>query len=195
MTIVYFVRHAEPNYNNHDDMSRELSDKGLIDRKLVTEFLADKGIDIVMSSPYKRAVDTVKEFVEKAGMDIVIVEDFRERKIDSCWIEDFNSFCKQQWEDFDYKLTDGECLAEVQRRNINALEQILRDYKEKTIVVGSHGTALSTIINYYDKAFDYTQYEKVKGLMPWVVEFSFEKLKCVGIKQYNLFARNEYKIN
>lgn len=111
MTIVYFVRHAEPNYNNHDDMSRELSDKGLIDRKLVTEFLEDKGIDIVMSSPYKRAVDTVKEFAEKADIDIVIVEDFRERKIDSCWIEDFNSFCKRQWENFDYKLTDGECLA------------------------------------------------------------------------------------
>ena len=29
MTTVYFVRHAEPNYDNHDDMSRELSKKGL----------------------------------------------------------------------------------------------------------------------------------------------------------------------
>lgn len=32
------------------------------------------------------------------------------------------------------------------------------------------------------------RYEKIKGLMPWVVEFSFEKMRCVGIKQYNLFA-------
>ena len=187
MTIVYFVRHAEPNYNNHDDLSRELSDKGLIDRKLVTEFLVDKEIDVVMSSPYKRAVDTVKEFADKAGMDVAIVEDFIERKIDSCWIKDFNSFCKQQWEDFDYKLIDGECLAEVQKRNINALEQILRDYREKTIVVGSHGTALSTIINYYDKTFDYTEYEKIKGLMPWVVKLSFEDMECIDIQQYNLF--------
>lgn len=187
MTIVYFVRHAEPNYNNHDDMLRELSDKGLIDRKLVTEFLADKGIDVVMSSPYKRAVDTVKEFADKSGMDIVVVDDFRERKIDSCWIEDFNSFCKQQWEDFDYKLTDGECLADVQKRNINALNLVLKNYKEKTIVVGSHGTALSTIINYYDKSFNYTEYEKIKGLMPWVVKMSFEYIGCIDIQQYNLF--------
>lgn len=28
-TTVYFVRHAEPNYNNHDDMTRELSAKGI----------------------------------------------------------------------------------------------------------------------------------------------------------------------
>lgn len=35
MTTVYFVRHAEPNYNNHDDELRELTEKGLEDRKLV----------------------------------------------------------------------------------------------------------------------------------------------------------------
>ena len=36
MTIVYFVRHAESNYNNHDDLLRELTEKGLKDSKLVT---------------------------------------------------------------------------------------------------------------------------------------------------------------
>jgi len=49
ITVVYFVRHAEPNYENHDDMTRELSEKGLKDRKLVTEFLWDKDIQIVLS--------------------------------------------------------------------------------------------------------------------------------------------------
>ena len=47
-TIVYFVRHAQPNYENHDDMLRELSAKGLQDRKLVTDFLKDKEIDLVL---------------------------------------------------------------------------------------------------------------------------------------------------
>ncbi len=28
-TVVYFVRHAEPNYNNQDDMERELSEEGI----------------------------------------------------------------------------------------------------------------------------------------------------------------------
>ena len=62
MTNIYFVRHAEPNYNNHDDLTRELSPKGMTDRELVTAFLADKQVDIVLSSPYKRAVDTVTHF-------------------------------------------------------------------------------------------------------------------------------------
>ena len=81
-TNVYFIRHAEPNYDNHDDMTRELSEKGLKDRVLVTEFLKDKQIDAVLSSPFKRAVDTVRDFAEKSGLEIEVVEDFRERRID-----------------------------------------------------------------------------------------------------------------
>lgn len=51
MTTVYFVRHAEHNYNNYDDMTRELSPKGFNDRLLVTDFLADRNVDVVLSSP------------------------------------------------------------------------------------------------------------------------------------------------
>lgn len=188
MTTVYFVRHAEPNYDNHNDMMRELSSKGLKDRTLVTDFLMDKQIDVVLSSPYKRAVDTIRDFAEKSGMDILIIDDFKERKVDSCWIEDFNSFCKKQWDDFSYKLSDGECLEEVQSRNIAALEMVLELYKDKNIVVGTHGTALSTIIHFYDRTFGYADFNEIKGLMPWIVRFTFEEKSLIKIKRYGSLA-------
>ena len=59
---------------------------------MVTKFLADKHIDVVLSSPYRRAVDTVKDFADSYGIEINIIYDFRERKIDSGWIEDFTLF-------------------------------------------------------------------------------------------------------
>ena len=189
MTTVYFIRHAEPNYDNHDDMTRELSEKGLKDRALVTEFLRDKEIDAILSSPFKRAVDTVDEFAKQQGIEIKIIEDFRERHIDSFWIKDFQGFCKKQWEDFSYKLSDGECLHEVQTRNIAALKDVLKRYEGKNLVVGSHGTALSTIINYYDKSFGHAQFEEIRGLMPWVVQFCFEGEECVAMRKYNVFER------
>ena len=188
MTNIWFVRHAEPNYGNHDDASRELTEKGQGDTALVTAFLQDKGISAVYSSPYKRAVDTVREFAEQQGFKIEIVEDFRERRVDNCWIEDFKGFCKKQWEDFSYKLSDGECLREVQTRNIAALKDLLKRYAGKNVVVGSHGTALSTLINYYDKSFGHAQFEEIRGLMPWVVQFRFEGEDCVEIRKYNVFT-------
>lgn len=189
MTTIYFIRHAEPNYKNHDDLTRELSQKGMKDRELVTSFLSDKKVDLVFSSPFKRAIDTVKHFADSKGLEIQTIDDFRERKVDSGWIEDFNAFCKAQWADFDYKLSDGETLNEVQKRNIAALNNLLKEHPEKTMVVGSHGTALSTIINYYDKTFGYAEFQEIRGLMPWVVKFVFEGSDCVEIMQYNLFEK------
>lgn len=189
MTSVYFVRHAQPNYNNHDDLTRELTEKGMEDRTLVTEFLSDKDIHAVFSSPFRRSVDTVKEFADKHELAITLMDDFRERRIDSCWIEDFESFARHQWEDFSYKLSDGECLGEVQERNIRALYRIVEAHEGKNIVIGSHGTALSTVINYFDPSFGYEEFEAIRGLMPWVVRFSFENGKCVAIQKFDLFCR------
>ena len=188
MTHIYFVRHAQPNYDNHDDLSRELTEKGMADRALVTKFLSDKNISCVYSSPFKRSVDTVADFAARGGCKIELVEDFRERKIDNVWIEDFSAFSRRQWEDFSYKLSDGESLREVQERNIRALEILLRKHAGGSVAVGSHGTALSTIINYYDPSFGYDDFERIRSLMPWIVRFSFEGERCVSIAQFDLFS-------
>lgn len=188
MTNIYFVRHAEPNYINHDDLTRELSPKGQKDRELVTEFLADKQVDIVLSSPYKRAVDTVAHFASLRNLPITTINDFRERKVDSCWIDDFDAFTRRQWGDFNYKLTDGETLAETQKRNIVALQEVVEQHKGKTVAIGSHGTALSTIINHFVPLFGIEEFTRIKSIMPWIVHFAFLDSECVKIEEFNLFS-------
>lgn len=187
MTTVYFVRHARPNFDNRNDRTRELTGQGMKDRRLVTEFLKDKSIHCVFSSPFKRSVDTVKEFADLYGLEIKLIEDFRERKVDSVWIEAFEEFSRKQWQDFHFKYADGESLAEVQKRNIDALNLILREDAGKNIVIGSHGTALSTIINFYDNTFGYAEFEQIKSSMPWIVRFSFQDKECLDIQTYDLF--------
>lgn len=87
-------------------------------------------------------------------------------------------------------MSDGECLQEVQTRNILALQQVIKKYAGKNIVVGSHGTALSTIINYFDNSFGYSDFDKIKNVMPWIVEFVFdENAECTGIEKHDLFYR------
>ncbi len=174
MTTVYFVRHAQPNYLNHNDRERELTAKGLADCALVTQYLSDKSIDVVLSSPYKRAVDTVKDFADQFHLEIETVEAFRERKIGEAWIEDFDGFSKRQWVDFTYKRPEGEALCDVQKRNVEALFEVLERHRGKNIVIGSHGTALSTVIHYFNNAYSYEDFVKIKGLCPWVVKFVFE---------------------
>jgi len=193
MTIIYFVRHAESDHNNHDDLTRPLTEKGKKDVALVNKYLLDKHVDIVLSSPFLRAIETINKFSSQINKNIIVINDFRERKIDSCWIENFNIFSMKQWNDFDYKLSDGECLREVQQRNVDALKKVLTEYENKNIVIGSHGTAISTIINYYDQTYGYKDFNKIRLLMPWIVKFTFQSEKCVSIEKINIFD-NEHSI-
>ncbi|CEN82426.1 histidine phosphatase family protein [Paeniclostridium sordellii] len=181
MNKIYFVRHAKPDFSVHDDLTRPLTDKGIIDSKNICEFLKEKSMNKIYSSPYKRAIDTIKELAQNLNIKIEVVDDFRERKISNIWIEDFNKFSKSQWENFEYKLNDGESLNEVQSRNIKALHKILNENSNQNIVIGTHGTALSTIINYYDKTFDYLSFTKIKDIMPFIVCMEFEKTNVLNI--------------
>lgn len=186
MTTVYFVRHAEPNYDNHDDNTRELTAKGLADRERVTAYLADKQIGAVLSSPYKRAYDTVKPFADQSGLTIRTIDDFRERRVDSVWIEDFHAFSRRQWADFNYKLSDGECLREVLDRYLSGLSLVLTEYAGQNVVIGSHGTALSTLVDHFAPSFGYAGFESIRRVMPWIVRFVFDDAaQCVALDGFD----------
>ena len=193
---VYFVRHAEPNYDNHDDLTRELTEQGRKDALLVTEFLKDKGIGAVWSSPYHRAIDTVKDFADQAGLTIHTDYDFRERKVGDGWLDDFDSFAEKQWADFGFALEHGETLGEVQTRNLEALQRVLDSLGSASgeagcsnVAIGTHGTALSTVVNYFDTTFGYGDFQRIVDLMPWIVELEFHGERCVGVKEYDLFRK------
>lgn len=186
MTQIYFVRHAEPNYRDHDDIGRELTPQGMADRELVTAFLLDKGIDAVLSSPYRRAVDTVQHFAIAVRLPVVHVSGFRERQIANEWIEDFTGFSRRQWADFDYALPGGECLRAVQERNIAALRQVLTDYAGQRVVIGGHGTAISTVLDYYDPSFGYDGFERIRRLMPWIVRLDFDGTTFLGMEEFRI---------
>jgi len=194
MTTVYFIRHAESDYSVRESRIRPLTEKGLNDRRLVTEFLIDKNIDIILSSPYKRTVDTLRDFADEYNLEIQTIEDFCEQKSDSGYLHrevDFSTYMKLHWTDFNYKLSDGESLAECQVRNIAALNKVLTQSKGKNIAIGTHGIALSAIINYYDNEFGYEDFMKMAFVFPWVVRMYFNDDRCVCIEKIDLFNKKD----
>lgn len=178
MTKVYLVRHAEIDFIP-DDYSRPLSQKGKEDVKKVTEFFKNKNITRVLSSPYIRALHTVEGIAKDKGLDIEVVDDFRERKVANSYIEDFETFSELQWKDFDYFLEGGESLNQVQKRGIKALFDVVDKYKGENIVIGTHGTILGVILNYFDKKYDFNFWKTIKMPDIFLLEFEDRKLKHI----------------
>ena len=179
MTYVYFVRHAEPDFSVHDDITRPLTEKGLSDSVRIKEFFRDIPVDAFYSSPFQRSVSTILPAAESKQKEITLIHDFRERKVSDDWIDDFNSFALRQWTDHRYKLPGGESLSEVEKRNTAALYELLFRHDGGSIVVGSHGTSISTVIHHFDNAFGYDGFRAIQSVMPFIVLFSFEKNRLI----------------
>ena len=193
MTRVFFVRHAQPLFSWADDLTRPLTEEGMQDRRIVLEFLQDKQVDFFYCSPYKRSYDTIAEAAEFFGMEIVTDARLREREKGNMSSNNHDMF-RKRWEDHTYHEEGGESIAMVQERNIAALKEILASNPDKTVVIGTHGTALSTILNYYDPSFGCKDFLRLIDWMPFIIELDFEGETLVG-KQEHCHVEKEFKSN
>ncbi len=177
MTNIYFVRHAQPDYKHPDPPARPLTAEGIRDCAEVTRVLHDVKLDYAISSPYLRSYNTIKESAEEHGLEIHTDYRLRERKNgkNSNNMEMF----KKRWADLNFTEHDGECLKDVQERNIEVISQILTEHEGENIILGTHGTALSTILNYYDKTFGLDGFLKLINYLPYVLRVGFEGQKMV----------------
>lgn len=192
MTRIYFVRHAQPVHSWKDDSTRPLTKEGIEDTKKVLAFLKEKRIDRFYCSTYKRSIDTIKLAAEFYGMEIITDARLRERQKG----EGRNDYeiIQKRWENLNYHEIGGESIQMVQDRNIAALKEIIQDNPDKNLVIGTHGTALSSILRYYDPSYNCDSFFRMIDWMPFIVELDFEGEKLVD-KVEHLYVYKEFKGN
>lgn len=178
-TNVYFVRHADSTYTP-EELSRPLSEKGNKYARQVTKLLSVENITQVTSSPYKRAIQTVEGIADFMGLNISIVEDFKERKLAAKPVDNFHEVVLKAWKNLDFALPGGESGYSAQGRGVQALKSILDKYPEDNIVIGTHGNIMVLIMNYYDKKYDYDFWCNLD--MPDIYKLSFEDGNLVVVE-------------
>ena len=175
MTRVFFVRHGQSDWRSGTDRDRGLTPEGAEDVKTVLRFFRGQKVDAFFCSPYRRSLDTIRETADFFAETIHIDERLREREAapgGNC-----RELFQKRWADFDWCEPGGECLRSVQERNIAALREILEQYRDKTVVLGTHGTAFSTIMNYFDPEWKCGSFLRVIDWMPFVMELDFAGLQ------------------
>ena len=189
MTTIYFVRHAHSTYTK-EERERPLSEKGNLDAENVTHLLKDKHIDVVISSPYKRAIQTVQGIANTYNVTIQIEEDLRERLLSSEPVADFNDAIENVWEDWSFAYEGGESNDVAQRRAVICMQSILKKYKGKNIVIGTHGNIMVLLMNYFDSRYDLQFWKTLH--MPDVYKLTFDN-NCFSSAER--IESTDYQIN
>lgn len=119
----------------------ELNETGIKQAMEVREKLINEKIDVIISSPLKRAKKTAQIIAQNRDIPLIIDEAIEER----CFGE-FEGYTREEFdfnEIWDYKLNKqyeyAENIGDVFKRVEKFLEKIKEDYKEKTVLLVTHG--------------------------------------------------------
>jgi broad specificity phosphatase PhoE len=125
--------------------------------------IAGQGITAIASSPYLRAVDTVRPLAERLGLTIRLLDDLRERKLREGVRDDWEALTAKSWAGFSFALPNCESGFKAQKRMSRALDQLAREYPGQTIAICSHGNAIGLFLNSLDPGFGHAQWQAMKN--------------------------------
>ncbi|EDL66328.1 histidine phosphatase family protein [Bacillus sp. SG-1] len=179
-TNIYFVRHALSTYTP-DELGRPLSDKGIADAAKISEVLAEERVDVFISSPYLRAVQTIQGAAQRSDQDIILMDGFKERTLSEKPVENFEQAIEKVWEDWDFSWEGGESNLAAQERGVKVLLEVLEEYEGKNIVIGTHGNIMVLIMNYFNAHFDFEFWKQLE--MPDIYRLSFEGQRLTGTER------------
>lgn len=178
--ILYFVRHAEPDYTKKNDNERNLTSEGLLQAETIELVFRKENIGAIYSSPYLRAVQTLLPLADKKKLHIQIIDNLKERVSANYVVpkNEFKDFGEKQWRDHFFHFEGGESIAMVGTRYLEVVRQITNKQNEKeSIVIGCHITGLCALLAKFNIINNYSEFKNYSDRKPWIVKFV-----CTGTK-------------
>jgi len=159
MKNVYVVRHCKAEGQASD---AQLTAIGVEQAKKLAEFLSDKDIDCIISSPYERAYRTIKPLSDKIAVEIVLDERLTERVLSDKNHPDWRDMLRNTYDDLDICYEGGESSNTAMSRAIGVVTGVLNSEKQNIVFV-SHGNLISLLLKHFDNRYGFKEWESLSN--------------------------------
>ncbi|MEC5422529.1 histidine phosphatase family protein [Virgibacillus sp. C22-A2] len=180
MKNIYLVRHCSA-YGQHKDSP--LTNTGIRQAQHVSRFFSkqDIKVDKIISSPYLRAIESIKPFAQKLEMDIEIDVRLHERILSEEPIDDWLEVLDRSFQEPDFFLPGGESANEAVQRANHVLEMIYTDDSITNVIVVSHGNLLALLLKQHDNNFGFEQWKALRSPDVYLLsqQKGNSKIECV----------------
>jgi len=164
---IYLIRHCSA---TGQEPLAELTNEGKEKALELVPILEGFHIDHIISSPYKRAVQTVKPFSDSKGILIVIDDNLQERVLSTDSMDDWLEQLEKTFIDSDLTFSGGESSSQALKRIRKVLDEVFENEQMNRVAIVSHGNIISLLINHYDQTFGFTQWQQMKNPDIFVLE-------------------------
>lgn len=159
MPQVLLIRHCQSHGPAPDS---PLTDEGHQAAGHLAAYLADYSIDRMISSPFRRAIDTIVPYARSRGLSISQDRRLAERRLSDEPLPDFREFVRESFSDPDLRAPGGESAREALSRGWAAVHEALQSTDSLPVLV-SHGQLLSLILNSIDSRFGYSDWLSLRN--------------------------------
>lgn len=159
MKNIYLIRHCKA---AGQESTAALTNEGKQQALDLAEFLSDIDIELVVTSPYLRAIDTIKPYCKKMNLKIETDERLKERILSTQDYIDWMDKLKETYTDLDLKFEGGESSIEAMNRGIEVIEEI-KKRTESNIVLVTHGVLMSLVIKFFEDSFGFNDWKKISN--------------------------------
>lgn len=163
---IYLVRHCQA---TGQEPQATLTDEGLRQSYQLAEFFHNKQIDYIVSSPYQRAIDSIKPLSELTGLHIHLDRRLQERVLSAVPLQNWMKHYEETFRDIHLKFEGGESSYEAAERGMEAMREVINK-PVKTALLVSHGALLSLIIRQYDRQFGFEEWKQLSNPDVYLLE-------------------------
>ncbi|MGO4530571.1 histidine phosphatase family protein [Paenibacillus sp. 2TAF8] len=159
MESIVLIRHAKA---EGQEPYASLTDEGYKQAGKLADMLSGHGISYIVSSPWKRAVQTAVPLGAAIQQHIHTDERLQERVLSTQNLPNWMDVLKRTYEDEDWAAEGGESSRTAAARGLALLGECWSRPETHGAVV-THGNLLSLIIRHYDSSFGYSEWAKLSN--------------------------------
>lgn len=163
---IYFARHGQTQWNKDNRVCGRtdlpLTEKGKEQARKLAENLATEKIDIIISSPLQRAIQTSKIVAKQFGCDVLVDERLIEQDYGVYeGVDRKDEGFLNNKRNFAYKYPNGESMMQVAARVYPLIEELKEQYSTKNVLLICHGGVCRVLKTYFqdmtnDEYFNYS---------------------------------------
>ncbi|TCZ79871.1 histidine phosphatase family protein [Paenibacillus albiflavus] len=171
MKNIYLIRHCKA---EGQEPEASLTCEGEHQAKELAKLLSSYSISLVITSPYKRAVDTIRSYCDLSHIPCITDARLQERVLSSVPMTDWMDKLRETYLDLDLAYEGGESSNEAMRRGMQVIEE-LQHRPECNAALITHGALMSLILKAYDPAFGFEEWLNLSN--PDVYQIAIEEHK------------------
>jgi len=156
---IFVIRHCQAEGQSSE---ASLTNKGIKQALDISEFFSDIKIERIISSPFKRAIDSIHPLADRLNIDVEINKKLTERILS---IEDLSDWFKKlgrTFEDLELKFEGGESSREAMIRIVEVVEEAFSRNNKNTVIV-THGNLMSLLLMYFNKDFGFDDWKNLSN--------------------------------